>query len=178
MKLFNVLTLLIAATLTLTSCNPLDVLSPAFPKGKYKELDVCLNWGATQQEVAQFMVGKKDFVPDDEANAKAPNELNYEDMSNQIELSYEFREGKLIDTFIEYIECNDKFETMKRDVEKRYNVTFEEETDYDPDYDDELRYYANCPSHHCIITIAKGKIGIEYMYLDFEYTEDGESSNE
>ena len=161
---------MVSALFLLTSCSVEDLMGIGLSKGKYVEVEPCLKWGVGPETVSQHMLSMKGWKTNDAAD-KYENEIDFINLSNNIEASYEFDNGKLIDCFIKYVGCNNKFDTMKRDIEKKYNVVFEEDTDYDDDYDDEVRYFGYCPSHHCEITIGKGKIIIEYMYVDYEYKE-------
>lgn len=162
--------LMVSALFVLTSCTVEDLIGIGLSKGKYEEVEPCLQWGAGPDVVNKHMLSMKGWKVNDSADSQE-NEIDFINISNNIEASYEFDNGKLIDCFIEYVGCNNKFDNMKYDIETKYNVVLEKDTDYDIDYDDEVRYFGYCPSHHCEITIGKGKYIIEYMYVDYEYVE-------
>lgn len=185
MKKLCTLIMVLLSSLLMTSCvkNVLEsIVDGAMPESKYEFFEPYMEWGADHQTVTKYMKSiSRDWEFDDNDDDEyyySPNkDLSFINRKAFLTVTYFFVDGKLEGAQVMYSGINKKFDTMKKDVEKKYNVKFtEDELEYDK-YEDELRYYGEIPSKKCDVFVGKGTlegglVKLEYMYVQYEYIDE------
>lgn len=163
MKLTKIISLLFLVLLTFTGCgDDKEEIVPDISRGKYAFVDPCMKWGCNEGEVRDYMKALSDWREDPEQTVE--NRIDFVNKKTQAEISYTFRENKLVESDITYFSCNDRFEQMKTDWAKKLGLTWEENQAFG-----HVFYIAFCEDRQCKVNVQKGSnMGIDYMSAIFE----------
>lgn len=152
--------------LTFTACgDDSEEIVPDVSKGKYAFAEPCMKWGGNETEVRDYMKPMSEWK--ESAEQIVDNRIDFVNKKTQAQISYTFREGKLVESSVTYFSCNDKFEQMKSEWGQKLNLTWQENSAFG-----HVFYIANCQDRQCRVNVQKGSnMGIDYMSADFEYSE-------
>ena len=107
-----------AAAVILTSCEKQNVTPD---KGEYVYYEPCLNWGADQDAVYNYMAGLDGWK--EENDEKSESHLAFTNTKTNANMNYTFNSEGLSAAGVTYFGVNDKFETMKSDVSSHHGIT-------------------------------------------------------
>lgn len=125
MKRFPLLFATLLTAFTFTSCDKDNGKDDPIIDYPYSYYEPYMIWGATKEEVTQFMSSTYSSW-NLNTSSSSDNEMLYVDGKYKtINMSYTFKDGKLESSAITYPLQSDSFDKFKSDIEGLYNVEME-----------------------------------------------------
>ncbi|MDO5443786.1 MAG: hypothetical protein Q4G10_08955 [Bacteroidia bacterium] len=170
MKKLILITVALLAAFAFTSCEK-EEKKKDDPKTDYpySYCEPCMIWGASKDEVKQYMQENFPKWTADEKSATNEYILYIDDRYKTINISYDFKNDKLESSFLAYPFRSDSFNKLKSDIESRYKV----EMKWQGVYGSTELFYAHSDERNMDINLSNSDSDDLYHTISVDFTGTG-----